>query len=389
MAMETKRLLHDEATTTPPIIVPSATLSTSTIPQGTSVTASIGRILASGTLTNGPVVEELEERAAAYLDVRHCIAVSSGAAALTVTLRSLDVTGEVILSALATPAMVHAVHAADLEPVLADIDPSTFAVTPASVGARIGTRTGAVLASHPFGTPCDAVALAAAAARQGVRVIFDAASAFGAEHAGKKVGTFGDAEIFSLYRTKTLIGGEGGLVATNDDRLAERCRRAREQVDGDQHPSRLVCMNARMSELHAAVALASFDTLQERLDRRRRLVGEYRRALEEVDGISMPIGRRTDLSTYAELTVTSDPEVYGGDVERLVNSLRERGVDAHRILPVPVHHMEMFRTLALPTELPGTELASSQGMSLPLRDAMRLQELDFVVSALRRVAPFP
>jgi dTDP-4-amino-4,6-dideoxygalactose transaminase len=351
-----------------------------------SVAASVQQIMSSGELTNGAVVRRLERRAAAYLGVRHCVAVASGTAGLMVALRAADLDGEVVLPSFTSPATVHAALWSGLEPVFADIDPMTLSLTADTVAEHVGTRTGAILATHPLGAPCDTEGLAKVAATQGLRVIFDAAAAFGAVHENRMVGGFGDAEVFSLSSTKMLMAGEGGLIATDDDLLAERCRRARDETISERHPSRLVCMNARMSELHAAVALASFDTLEERLDRRRALAQRYRSSLEGVVGLTWPHVEAGDLSTYREMTVLIDPEVFGMSADATVTALNAQGVEAGRTWPDPVHRIEMYRYLSGAGELDATETAAARTVSLPLWDDMPVEELDATAAALCALA---
>ena len=133
----------------------------------------------------------------------------------------------------------------------------------------------AILATHIFGTPCDVEGLQEVADRNGLRLFFDAAHAFGSTHGGTKVGGFGDAEVFSLSPTKVVVAAEGGIIATNDDLLAERCRIGRNYGNPGDYDCRFVGLNARMSELHAATALASLQDLDERLEERNRLAASY------------------------------------------------------------------------------------------------------------------
>jgi dTDP-4-amino-4,6-dideoxygalactose transaminase len=352
------------------------------VPDAATVAASVAKILASGTLTNGATVRELEGRAATYLGVRHCIATGSGTAAMTLALGALDAAGEAAMSAFASPSTLHAVRSAGFDPVFADVDPETLAITPDTVAERVGTRTGVIVASHPFGAPCDAEGLTSTAGAHGVRIVFDAASAFGSERAGRKVGGFGDAEVFSLSSTKMLVAGEGGLIATDDDLFAERCRRARDGEERGRHTARLVCMSARMSELHAAVALASFDTLDERLRWRRGLANRYRDAVGDVPGLSFPPLAPGDLSTHHECVALIDPS-FGREAAHVAASLRTRGVDAHLTCATPLHRSAMNRSQGGTGRLPGTETVAAQAVSLPIWDRMEVDELFGVVRALR------
>ncbi len=235
------------------------------------VAADVEAILRSGVLTNGPYVRRFEEETSAYLGVRHCVAVSSCTAGLMLVLRAAGLSGDVIVPSFTFAATAHAVQWNGLRPVFADVDPRTLTLAPASVERAVGMHTSAILATHIYGTPCDVEGLRAVARENGLRLFFDAAHAFGSEHGGTKVGGFGDAEVFSLSPTKVVVAAEGGLIATNDDLLAERCRIGRDYGNPGDYDCAFVGLNARMSELHAATALASLSDLDERLAERNRL----------------------------------------------------------------------------------------------------------------------
>jgi len=230
-----------------------------------SVAEAVGVILASGVLTNGPYVRRLERRAAEYLGVRHCVAVASCTAGLMLSLRASGLSGDVVLPSFTFSASAHAVAWNGLRPVFADIRPDDLLLDPGAVARSAGVRTSAILATHTYGTPCDVETLGRLARDNGIRLFFDAAHAFGSRRGQAMVGGFGDAEVFSLSPTKVLIAGEGGIIATNDDSLAERCRVGRDYGNPGDYDTRFIGLNARMSELHAATALASFEDLEERI----------------------------------------------------------------------------------------------------------------------------
>ena len=183
------------------------------------VAADVEAILRSGVLTNGPFVRRFEQETARYLGVRHCVAVSSCTSGLMLVLRAADLSGDVIVPSFTFAATAHAVAWNGLRPVFADIDRRTLTLSPDAVEQAIGMHTSAILATHIYGTPCDVESLDRIAARNGLRLFFDAAHAFGSMHAGTRVGGFGDAEVFSLSPTKVVVAAEGGLIATNDDLL--------------------------------------------------------------------------------------------------------------------------------------------------------------------------
>ncbi len=288
-----------------------------TIPDPGPVAKEIESILASGMLTNGPRVRELERRAADYLGVAHCVAVSSCTSGLMLVQRAAGLTGDVVIPSFTFAATAHAVAWNGLRPVFADIDPDTLTLSPTAAFKAAGVRTSAIMATHTFGTPCDVEALCAAAHANGLRLFFDAAHAFGSRRGERSIGGFGDAEVFSLTPTKILVAGEGGIIATNDDMLAERCRIGRDYANPGDYDCLFVGLNARMSEIHAAVALASFDGIEGRIQLRNHLAAVYRSALGGIPGIAFPLVRDGDRSTFKDFTIVIESDRFGTDAAGL------------------------------------------------------------------------
>ena len=331
------------------------------------VAADVEAILRSGVLTDGPYVRRLEEEAATYLGVRHCVAVASCTTGLMLVLRASELTGDVIVPSFTFAATAHAVEWNGLRPSFADIDRRTLTLSPTSVGRSVGVHASAILATHIFGTPCDVEGLQEVADRNGLRLFFDAAHAFGSKHGGTKVGGFGDAEVFSLSPTKVVVAAEGGIIATNDDLLAERCRIGRNYGNPGDYDCRFVGLNARMSELHAATALASLQDLDERLEERNRLAAYYTAVLAGVPGIVIPEVAAGDRSTYKDYTVLVEPEDFGMDAVALGRLLQEEGVETRHYYSPPVHAMQAYQgTGAGAHPLPVTEWAAQRALTLPL-----------------------
>ncbi|MDF2743707.1 MAG: DegT/DnrJ/EryC1/StrS aminotransferase, partial [Actinomycetia bacterium] len=351
-----------------------------------SVASAAAEILASGVLTNGPYVRRLEEKAAAYLGVRHCVAVSSCTAGLMLALRVSGLSGDVVLPSFTFSATAHAVAWNGLRPVFTDIRPDTLLLDPAAAARATGMRTSAILATHTYGTPCDVESLSKVARRNGVRLFFDAAHAFGSRRGQAMIGGFGDAEVFSLSPTKVLIAGEGGIIATNDATLAERCRYGRDYGNPGDYDTRFVGLNARMSELHAATALASFSDLEERIARRNQLAERYRKALDEVAGIDFPAVDEGDRSTYKDFTVLVDEERFGMDATALAAALHAEGVQTRRYYSPPVHRQRAYRTVGSSNgALPVTDDAAARVLTLPLWTGMDDELVDRVGVAVARL----
>lgn len=350
------------------------------------ILADVRHSLEQGTLTNGSLVRELEARAAEYLGVRHCVAVSSCTAGLMLALRAAGVSGDVVVPSFTFAATAHAVAWNGLRPVFADVDPETLTLSPAAVRRAVGVRTGAIMATHVYGTPCEVEELQEIADHWGVRLFFDAAHAFGSKRSGVAVGGFGDAEIFSLSPTKVLVAGEGGIIATNDATLAERCRIGRDYGHPGDYDCVFVGLNARMSELHAAVALASLEGLDGRIDERNELAGVYREALSDFPGIGFPSVPDGDRSTFKDFTILVDPEGFGLHATALASALEAEGIETKRYYAPPVHRMQAYRGLADTNGgLPETETASDRALTLPLWNGMTAADAKLVGEAIRRI----
>ena len=358
-------------------------------PNAGDLSIDIGRILASGILTNGSTVRRFEAAAAEYLGVRHAVAVASCTQGLMLVLRASGRSGDVIVPSFTFAATAHAVAWNGMRPVFADIDPQTLTLSPAAVDRAVGVRTSAILATHIYGTPCDVELLEDIARSNGLRLYFDAAHAFGSKRDGVPIGGFGDAEVFSLSPTKVLVSGEGGIIATDDDMLAERCRYGRDYGHPGDYDCRFIGLNARMSEFHAAIGLHSLERLDERIARRNELVALYRSALSELPGISFPYLRAEDSSTYKDFTILVDPLDFGITARLLGEALSRDGIDTRRYYAPPVHEMQAYRSLAGGSvDLPATVKAAARVLTLPLYSDMSDEQVATVADAVDRIHRF-
>ena len=357
-----------------------------TVPDGTAIAADLEAILASRILTNGPTVRRFEAACAERLGVAHCVAVASCTAGLMLVLKTSGVDGEVVVPSFTFAATAHAAVWNGLTPVFADIDPSSLTLSADAAAAVITDRTTAVIATHLYGAPCDTDALEQLARERDLRLFFDAAHAFGSLRDGVPVGRSGDAEVFSLSPTKLLVAGEGGMVATNDDDLAERLRIGRDYGNPGDYDCRFTGLNARMSEIHAAIGLASLATLDDRIRRRNDLAAAYRDALRDVPGISFPLLREADYSTFKDFTVLVDPALFGLDAVALATALDREGIDTRRYYAPPVHATHAYRAWDPgPGALPNTEAAAARCLTLPMWEGMTDDAPLRVAAAIGRI----
>jgi dTDP-4-amino-4,6-dideoxygalactose transaminase len=285
-----------------------------------------------------------------------------------------------VLPSFTFSASAHAVAWNALEPRFVECNPASFQVDPPSVVGRL-EGAGAVLATHVFGAPCDAETLEGITAGAGIPLVFDAAHAFGALRDGRPVGGFGAAEVFSLSPTKVVVAGEGGVVSTRDASLAEALRIGRDYGNPGDYDTRFVGLNARMSELHAAIALESLSDLDARLTERRRIVDRYRNGLAELPGVAAQQVDPRDRSTYKDFTIAIDEAAFGLSRDAVVKALRADGIDTRNYFSPPIHRQQSYRDVT-PFDLPVTDAVSARVVSLPIYASLSDAQVDAVTHAL-------
>ncbi len=215
----------------------------------------------------------------------------------------------------------------------------------------------------------------------GIPLVFDAAHAFGALHDGVPVGRFGDAEVFSLTPTKPLVAGEGGLVATTCDDVAYRVRIGRDYANPGNYDTEFVGLNGRMSEMHAATALASLEGFEANQARRFEIVDRYRSRLADVDGVNVQSVPAADRSTWKDFTIAVDPASFGIDRDALRRVLAADGVDTRTYFDPPVHRQHAYRAVES-DRLTVTDDVAGRVLSLPVYPALEDHVVDAIVDLI-------
>jgi len=355
------------------------------------------RAILSGWVTQGPEVAAFEQEFAAWCGATHAVAVSSCTAALHVALLALGIApgDEVVTASHSFIATANVVRHCGARAVFADIEPDTLNLDPARVADAITPRTKAILCVHQIGMPCDLAALRALASERGVALIEDAACAVGSEiriggdwqRIGRPVG---EVACFSFHPRKILTTGEGGMVTTNDARLAETCRLLRHHgmsvSDAARHGASTVafehyaCLgyNYRMSDIHAAVGRVQLARLDDMVAERRRLAGRYRARLGENPGLRLHREPEWARSNWQSLWVGFADRI---DQGRLMQRLLDQGIATRRGV-MCAHREPAYADMATPVPLPHSERAQDRGLLLPLYNGMDDAVQDTVIAAL-------
>ncbi len=337
-------------------------------------------VLDSGMLVQGPRVKALEERFAAVCGTKYAVATSSGTTALHIALlaHGIGPGDEVITTSFTFIATVSSILFTGAKPVFVDIEEETFNLNPALIEAAITERTRAILPVHLYGYPCDMDAILDIARRHDLLVIEDAAQAIGARYKGRPVGSFGTG-CFSLYATKNVMSGEGGMITTDDEAFAEKCRMLRSHGSRKRYYYEFLGYNLRMSDLHAAIGLAQMDRLEEFTARRRENAAYLS---EHIESVVTPKVKEGYEHVWHQYTVRVDG---GRDRDAAVEHLREAGIGTGVFYPLPVHQQGYIREIVGDVSLPVTERMAREVISLPVHPLVSEDDLATIVAAVNEL----
>jgi dTDP-4-amino-4,6-dideoxygalactose transaminase len=334
---------------------------------------------------NGPFVVELEQKLAAFLNVRHCIAMCNATVALEITARALGLRGEVIVPSFTFVATAHALQWQEITPVFCDVDPLTHNIDPSKIENLITPRTTGILGVHVWGRVCDVKALQDIANKHNLQLMFDAAHAFACAHAGKMIGGFGNAEVFSFHATKFFNSFEGGAVTTNDDALAKKIRDMRNFGFAGVDNVIDVGTNGKMSEVCAAMGLTSLESLNEFIEINRRNYNTYLHALKDLPGLRMVEYDPQEKNNYQYIVIEVDEHISGISRDLLVKILHAENILARRYFYPGVHQMEPYHSYfpnagLLLTE---TEILTQKVLQLPTGTAVKENDVHAICQLIR------
>lgn len=334
-------------------------------------------VLDSGMLAQGPRVKAFEEAFAGMCGVKHAVATSSGTTALHTALlaHGIGAGDEVITSPFTFIASANSILYVGAKPVFVDIDPETYNLEPGLVQEAITARTRAILPVHLFGLSCDMDRLVDITHRNDLILIEDACQSHGATYSGKRVGSFGTG-TFSLYPTKNMTSGEGGMITTDDPQIAENCRVIRQHGMRRRYYHDELGFNFRMTDIQAAIGLEQLKKL-EGFNQIRQANARY--LSSHLNGVSVPKAPAGREHVFHQYTV----RVPGGKRDALAAHLNERGVGSNVYYPVPVHKQTYYtQKLGYAMSLAEAEKAAEEVLSLPVHPALSQADLRTIVQAV-------
>lgn len=345
--------------------------------------AAVDEVLRSGMVAQGPQVAAFEQEFADHMvSGRECVAVNSGTSGLHLGLLAAGIGegDEVIVPSFTFAATGNSVALTGATPVFADIELDYFCLDPKSAEAAITDKTKAIMPVHLYGHPANMPALKELADKHGLMLFEDAAQAHNASLNGEKVGTFGTFAMFSLYPTKNMTSGEGGMVSCGDAETARRVRLLRNQGMERQYANELVGLNNRMTDIHASIGRVQL-TKVDGWTRKRQDNAKFLN--ENLEGVIVPPVADGAEHVYHQYTI----RVESGDRDAFVTTLKEEyQVGSGVYYPIPNHRLESLAPYAPGLELPVTEEAAKSVISLPVHPSLSEEDLERIVEAVNAVA---
>lgn len=337
-------------------------------------------------LTNGgPLHQRLERELCEYLGVAHVALFNNGTIALVTALQALKLTGEVITTPYSFVATAHSLLWNGLTPVFADIDPVTLNIDPARIEAAISDKTTAIMPVHCYGNPCDVEAIQDIADRHGLKVIYDAAHAFGVKDAGGSLLRHGDLSVLSFHATKVFNTFEGGAIICRDSETKQRIDQLKNFGLVDELTITEAGINGKMSEVNAAFGLLQLKHIDQAMERRGMINARYRAELADVKGIRIVNESGQSVSNNSYFPVLVEPD-YRLSRDALFQELKDANIFARRYFYPLISDFALYRSItsASPTNLPNARAISERVLCLPIYPALEDDQISRIVGIIRR-----
>ena len=343
--------------------------------------------------SKGRYIEEFENRFSKYCGCKYGISTTNGSTALHLALVASNIGSgdEVIVPTFTIASTVFAVIYCGGKPVFVDSEPDTWNINPEKIEEKITKRTKAIMPVHIYGHPCDMSKIMKIARKYSLCIIEDAAEAHGAEYKGKKVGGIGQIGCFSFYGNKIITCGEGGMVVTNNKKIADRCRRLKNLsfLKSKRFWHLELGFNYRMTNLQAALGFAQFEKIEDLIERRRRNAALYSKLLSNISGLTLPVEKQEVRNVYWMYSLLVEKE-FGITREALMKKLHEKGIDT-RTFFIPMHQQPILKKMGITSKsrYPIAEKIGKCGLYLPSGSGLKRNEIEFICAAIKKIRKKP
>ncbi|MDF1697421.1 MAG: aminotransferase class I/II-fold pyridoxal phosphate-dependent enzyme [Saprospiraceae bacterium] len=346
---------------------------------------------------NGPLVNRLEEKLAQYLQVKHCVLASNGTIALSLLVKALDLKGEVIIPSFSFISTAHTLMWQGIKPVFCDINQETWNIDPDHCESLITERTSAIIGTHVWGRSCNIERLEAIAEKHNIRLVFDAAHAFGSSHKGKMIGSFGNAEVFSFHSTKAFHTFEGGAITTDDPSLAKQLKVMSNFGFVGYDEVMHLGTNAKMTEICAAMGLTNLQSIDLFFKKNKNVHEKYKQHLSNIPGLKLLEYNESEQNNYQYIVLEVNETIIGLTRDEIINVLHKENILARRYFYPGNHKMEPYNSLypEIDFELPTTNLVSEQVLLLPGGTSITDDQiigicsiLELTISNARKLLPY-
>lgn len=342
-------------------------------------------VLKSGMLAQGPKVKELEEKFAKFIGVKYAIATSSGTTALQVALLSHGIGpgDEVITSPFTFIASANSILYAGARPVFVDIDENSFNINPEKIAKAITKKTKAIMPIHLYGSACDMTKIIAIAKKHKLVVIEDACQSHGAAWKDKKVGSFGTG-TFSLYPTKNMTTGEGGMITTNDKDVYEKANLLRAHGSKVKYYHDILGYNFRMTDIAAAIGIEQLKKLPKLNKARQKNAGYLSKNLSGIAGLFTPYIDKNVTHVFHQYTIRITSE-FGFSRDEVLKKLTEAGIGTAVFYPLPINEQKVYRELGYKSDTPIAKKVSNEVLSIPVHPGLKERDLRYIVRTISKI----
>ena len=338
--------------------------------------------------SKGKYIEEFEKQFSSFCNAKHGIANSNGTTALHLAVAALGLGkgDEVIMPTLTMVASAVAVVYTGAKPVFVDCEADTWNMDINKIEEKITDKTKAIMPVHIYGHPVDMDALFEIAKKHGLYIIEDAAEAHGAEYKGKRVGCLGDVGCFSFYANKIITTGEGGMVLTNNDELAEKMRELRDLAHSKEKRflHKMIGFNYRMTNLQAAIGVAQMKNINKLIEMRRRNAKLYNSFLGKIDGINLPPEKKWAKNVYWMYAIVLE-DSFGLDRDTLREKLMQNGIETRSFF-IPMHEQPIFKKMDIAKgSYPVADEVSKRGLYLPSSSSLTESQINFICETIKNI----